>query len=312
MKKNVFAILVSVVLALAISSCNSKKGGNAEGQQADSTATVSASFDYTPAEPVGGKKKAVIELGASGFNQFVIEIDKDKNWKMLKKEFGTSLISENMTDAETIKKKLEDYIQSILSFGVDGKNIFFVVSSGAAKEPVIDRITTALKKIGYFVNVVTPEQEAKYAYRCVLPKGYEDKAFVVDLGSGNTKVSYQADGQTKTMETYGAKYFQKSVSDQDVYNDVKAKLAEIPSANCETLFLIGGVPFQMAKMQKKGDERFTVLSTNLSDYNELEEKEGDKMKSGLNIYKGILDATNAKQVVFDWDANFTIGFLLEL
>ena len=36
------------------------------------------------------------------------------------------------------------------------------------------------------------------------------------------------------------------------------------------------------------------------------------MKAGLNIYKAILDATGVKQVVFDWDANFTIGFLLGL
>ena len=90
------------------------------------------------------------------------------------------------------------------------------------------------------------------------------------------------------------------------------KLAGIPEQNCKTLFLIGGVPFKMAKMQKKGDERYTVLSTKISDYDELIKKEGDKMKSGINIYKAIVDATCAEQVVFDWDANFAIGFLLNM
>jgi hypothetical protein len=37
-----------------------------------------------------------------------------------------------------------------------------------------------------------------------------------------------------------------------------------------------------------------------------------KMGSGLNIYKAITDATNTDTFVFDWDSNFTIGFLLGL
>ena len=41
-------------------------------------------------------------------------------------------------------------------------------------------------------------------------------------------------------------------------------------------------------------------------------KDDDKNKAGLNIYKGIVDATHPGQVVFDWDANFTIGFLLNM
>ena len=314
MKKKFFAVLVSAVVMFGFSSCNSKKSGDAQvaDQATEGATTEFAAFNYTPAEPVNGTKKAVVELGASGFNLFVIEVDKDKNWKALKKEFGSSLISENMTDFNTIKSKLQDYIQSILSFGVDGKHIHFVVSSGAAKEPIIGTITSALKKIGYFVNVVTPEQEATYAFRCTLPKGYEDKAFVVDLGSGNTKISYMNGSKTEARETYGAKYFQKNVDDKTAYDDAKAKVADIPASNKGTLFLIGGVPFKMAKMQKKGDERYTVLSTNLSDYDDLVKEEGDKMKAGLNIYKAILDATGAKEVIFDWDANFTIGFLLGL
>lgn len=36
------------------------------------------------------------------------------------------------------------------------------------------------------------------------------------------------------------------------------------------------------------------------------------MGAGLNIYKAIADATGTDTFVFDWDANFTIGFLLGL
>lgn len=310
MKKNLFMFCVSALFVFALSSCNSKKAEQSSETEKDSVEVES--FNYTPAEPVNGKKKAIVELGASGFNQFIIEVDQDKNWKVLKKEFGSSLVAEGMTDAATIKAKLQDYIQSILNFGVEGKNIHFVVSSGAKKEKLTDDIIASLKGIGYVVNTVSPEQEAKCAFRNALPKGYEDKAFVVDLGSGNTKVSYMKDGQIQTMETFGAKYFEKDTDDKTAYEDVKKQLSAIPTANCETLFLIGGVPFKMAKSQKKGDERFTILSTTISDYDALVKEEGDKMRCGMNIYKAILDATDVKQVVFDWDANFAIGVLLDM
>lgn len=310
MKKPFIFFTLSIMMLTVLSSCNFKKTDKANVKQADSL--TSSVFNYIPAEPINGKKKAIVELGATGFNMFIIEMDKDKNWKALKKEFGRSLVSENMTNAETIKKKLQDYIKEMVDSGVESKNIHFVVSSGATKEPIIGGITGALKRIGYFVNVVTPDQEATCAFNCVMAKGYNNKAFVVDLGSGNTKVAYFNDGKMQTIETYGAKYFEKKVSDQTVYDDVKAKVSTIPSANRSTLFLIGGVPFDMANAQKKGDERYTVLSTKMSDYAQIAEKKGDKMKAGLNICKAIFKQTGVKQVVFDWDANFAIGFLLSL
>ena len=316
MKKNLLFASTLFAVMLAVFSCNSKKtedaNATAEENAGEAAATELKAFDYTPAEPTNGKKKAIVELGAAGFNMFVVELDEQGNWKALKKEFGTSLISENMTNAETVETKLRDYIKSIIDFGVEGSNVFFVVSSGAVKEPVIESITTALKTIGYNVNTVSPEEEAQYAFRGTLPKGYEGKAFVVDLGSGNTKISYVKDGKTVGVETYGAKYFQKNVTDDEVYNDVKVKLADIPQENTETLFIIGGVPFQMAKTLKKGDERYTVLSTDIAVYDKLAQEEGDKVKAGLNIFKAIVQTTGAKQVVFDWDANFSIGYLLSL
>ncbi len=63
----------------------------------------------------------------------------------------------------------------------------------------------------------------------------------------------------------------------------------------------------MAKQHRKGEERYTVLKAPAS-YKAADKK----MASGLNIYKAISDATNTDTFVFDWDANFTIGFLLGL
>ena len=316
MKKNLFIAFAIAASVFTLSSCNQKAAGGHGGNDADSTATdtaMVAKFAYTPAEPVNGKKKAICEMGATGFECYVVEMDKDKNWKMVKAMFGKSLVAEGKTDAATIKSKLEGYIKELVdSSGVKGKDIHFVISSGAKKEDVTDVIISEIKKKGYFVNVVSPEQEAKYAYRAAMAKGYEGKAFVVDMGSNNTKVAYMKDGKMETVETYGAKYYKKNVDDKAVYDDVKSKLSAIPAANCGTLFIIGGVPYQMASAQKRGDERYTVLNTTISYYDDLVKKEGDKAKCGVNIYKAILDATDASQVVFDWSAHFSVGFLLDL
>ena len=317
MKKTVLTVLVMAAMAFVLNSCSGKKDGNnaINGEAADSLTSNSelGTFDYSPTEPQNGKKKAVVELGASGFNLFIITVDENKNWKKEKAEFGQSGVAEGATNVDEVKGDLQDYIKSILAEGVDGKEIHFVVSSGAAKEPIVETINTALKAIGYTVNTVTPEQEALYAFKCVLPKEYEGSAFVVDLGSGNTKVSWkQGVGEKpKTLETFGAKYFQKGFDDATVSEDVKNKLADVPEANTKTLFIIGGVPFKMASELKKGSERYTVLSKNVADYDKIAQDD-EKNKAGLNIYKAIIDTTNAGQVVFDWDANFTIGFLLSL
>ncbi|TDE17577.1 hypothetical protein [Dyadobacter psychrotolerans] len=288
---------------------------NGESTPSESTSTDSEvtdtkvpSFNYTPPAPVDGKLKGVVELGASGFNSFIIKVDKQKRWSLEKSEFGNSLVTENMATDEDVRIGLKKYIGTMLDYGVNGKEIHFVVSSGAAKAEVTQKITKALKSLNYVVNQVTPEQEGQLALKSVLPADYYNKAFVVDIGSGNTKISWMDGESTKALETYGAKYFQDGTEDTKVYQEVNAKAKQIPADLRKTCFIIGGVPFEMAKEVRKGKERFTTLSAPLA-YSKLTNA---KSKSGINIYKSIADATGCDQFVFDWDANFTIGFLLQM
>jgi hypothetical protein len=111
----------------------------------------------------------------------------------------------------------------------------------------------------------------------------------------------------KAMELPGAKYYEKNISDEEVYNEVKTKVGRIPEGKRNVCFILGGVPFTLAKQHRKGEERYTVLNAP-----ETYKAADKKMASGLNIYKGIVDGTKADTFVFDWDANFTIGFLLSL
>jgi hypothetical protein len=279
------------------------------GGSADTSSTIvpTPTFSYAPAEPINGTLKGVVELGASGFNSFVVNIDANKNWKLKKAEFGNSMVIEKMATDTDIRDGLKKYIGTMIDFGVQPANIQFVVSSGAAKEAVTQKIISELKALKYVVNTVTPEQEGALALACVLPKDYEGEAFVVDMGSSNTKVSWKKDGNISAFETYGSKYFQGKTDDGKVYQEVKTKCANIPTFNRKTCFIIGGVPFKLAQQTRKNKERFTVL--NAPDKYKLEDA---KDKAGRNIYKAIHDATGTQQFVFDWDANFSIGYLLSL
>lgn len=264
-------------------------------------------FAYQPEKPVDGELKGVVEVGATGFNSFVINMDKQKRWEIKSKDFGQSLVYEGLATTDDIRAGLKKYIAQMFDKGVKSKNIHFVISSGAQKEPKTATISAELKKMGFVVNMVTAEQEGKLALKSALPPGYYGSAFVTDIGSGNTKISWMNAANVKALEGPGAKYYEKDMKDELVYAEIKNKAGEIPEKLREVCFMIGGVPFELANQHRMGEERYTVLKA-------PGEYAGDKpkTKSGLNIYKAIADATGCDTFVFDWDANFTIGFLLSL
>jgi hypothetical protein len=278
-----------------------------ETTKADNRKGGNAVFDYATPKPINGTLKGVVELGASGFNSFIINMDAQDRWELKKAEFGASLVYENMATEQDVRDGLKKYIATMLDFGVSGKEIHFMMSSSAVKSPEVQKIRRGLKSLGYVVNSVNAEQEGRYALMAVLPDDWKDSSFAVDIGSGNTKVSWITNGQIESEETYGSKYYQDNVSDEQVYNAVRAAAAKVPPSKRKMCFIIGGAPFSMAKDIRNGKERYTVL-LDPEDY----DSEEQKFQAGVNIYKALKDETNAHPFVFDWDANFTIGFLLSL
>jgi hypothetical protein len=278
-----------------------------DGNSPAAAQQAARTFDYTPEKPENGILRGVVEVGATGFNSFVINMDKQKRWEIVSKDFGESLAYEDLVSTDDIRAGLKKYLANMFEKGVNKKNMHFVISSGAQKAPKTATVAAELKKMGFVVNLVTADKEGKFAFKATVPPNYQDDSFLVDIGSGNTKISWQEGGNLKSLELPGAKYFQDGVSDESVYKQVKEALSAIPASKRNVGFIIGGVPFSLAKQSRKGEERYTVL--NAPDSYKAKDK---KMTSGLNIYKGIKDATNCDTFVFDWDANFTIGFLLSL
>ena len=275
---------------------------------AASVAPAVAAFSYRTEAPVNGKLRGVVELGASGFNMFIIRVDNKRNWKLEKSEFGNSLVMENMATEEDVRTGLKAYIGKMLDFGVPSRDIHFVVSSGAALSENTRRITKGLEALRFVVTTVTPEREGALALRAALPATYATKGFVMDMGSANSKISWYVNGQPRVQDTFGSKYYEKNIDDATVAAAVKAKAAQVPTSLRGTCFIIGGVPYELAKAGRQGQQPYTILKTP-TDYPQLS---GAKIKSGLNIYQALAEATGCQQFVFGYDTNFTIGYLLSL
>lgn len=327
MKKQTILLVLAMVASTSLYSCGGRAQSDSQTDTANATATtptleadrpipptVTKRFAYTAPEVKEGRLSAVVEMGATGFNSFIIQRD-GKAWSLVKASYGTSGVIEGATDDKAISEKLRAYINELIEAGVPGKYIYFVVSSGAAKEPIVEQITRLLKNMKYVVNIVTPEQEAVYGYKSTVPAEYEDKAFFVDMGSGNTKVAYKKEGKIVTFETYGTKYAKKGVSDAIVLEEVKALLSKVPEHLRQHCFLIGGIPYDLALFQHGGnvDARYITLSPNAEGYASYAKANADnaKLAAGLNIYKAMLEgAMGCEYVIFDSKTNFTIGYLL--
>jgi len=273
----------------------------------EQTKNTTSTFTYSAPEPVNGKLKGVVELGASGFNSFIINLDADKHWKLEKADFGASFVYERLANEEDIKSGLKKYIGDMLNYGVKGSDIQFVVSSGAMKNPKVSQIIASLKKIGYTANPVTAEQEGKLGARTALPSDFQGNSFVVDIGSGNTKISWEENGQIVSFETYGSKYFEKNISDEQVSKEIASIASKIPVNKRTKCFIIGGAVYDLAKQGGSLSSRYTVLNS-ANNY----KVEGAKAKCGLNIYRTIAETTQCDTFIFDKDSNFTIGYLLSL
>jgi len=313
MKKQTIAILLTLTALLSISAkavFATHSGKNIP--VAHLPGVQQEPFNYVQPKPVNGVLKGVIELGATGFNYFVINVDKQKNWELVKVEYGNSLVLEHMANPSDIRMGLKNYInQMIEASGVPGKNIHFVVSSGADREPQVVKIIAQLRQMKYVVNTVTAAQEGAYGLLATMPKDYYGSAFFIDMGSSNTKVAYVENGKTVGLETIGSKYFEKQVSDEDAYKQVMAVCSKIPAGKKARCFIIGGGPFELAKPVRKEKEQFTILNEPDS-YGKLVADKGQKVKCAVNIYKAIQEATGCHQFIFDWNTDFTIGFLLSM
>jgi hypothetical protein len=208
-------------------------------------------FVYKHDEPESGQLHGIVELGTSGFNSFVVNMDSQNRWKLVAREFGESLVYEGMATTEDIRLGLKKYMANMFNSGVSSLNMHFVVSSGALKQQKTIAILNELQKMGYRVNKVTPEQEARFIYKATVPPPYVANSFMLDIGSGNTKVSWDEGGALQTLELPGSRYFERGLSDEMVYATVKNSIGKVPAAKRQICFVTGGVPATLARQHRE-------------------------------------------------------------
>jgi hypothetical protein len=277
-------------------------------------------LDYNSTPPTkDGKIKAVVVIGSSGFDGFIIKIDKDKNWESKKAYWGKETeIWEGDANSEKIMKGFKKFLRKIAKDGKEfgaknlDRKVSLIVSSGASKaNEAVSKIISVLKKHKWNTIKIKANEEAKYGFLVAVPKIYINNSFLVDIGSGNTKIAYMEDNKLKTLEGHGSKAYKAGKSLDDVYDNIKTLLEDIPDISRERAFMIGGVPYKLAKGIKKEGEKYTSL-LQPSEYKvtDFKPKNKEKMEYGLKIYQGIKDATETEQYIFPWDSNFGIGFLI--
>lgn len=299
-----------VFLFLFISACTNNAEEKDALNKSKSNKIVSEplirTFDYKSEKPVDGKLIAAIEIGSSGLNYFIVNMDDHDRWSLIKSGFGKSDLLDMKTDIESIFLKIESYKREIISAGVDKKDIYVIASSSAIETSDIEEIKSRLSISDIKLRSVSAKEEGYYDLLATIPVEFIKEGFLVDIGSGNTKITWAGDKDTVSMETFGSKYYLEKVHDTTAFRTVRDILLEIPIENRNLCFLLGGIPYEFASVTNKRDGRYTIL-----------EQPGKyspssmKAKSGKVIYSAIyLDPTYS--YIFDWDANFSIGYLLSL
>ncbi len=264
-------------------------------------------FDYQPRQPINGQLYATIELGALGLNYFIAEIDNENRWVLTESSFGRSNIIYGVNSSNEIFEKILEYRSEILSKGVTASNIHILASSSAIKSKIIEELKVRLNAKGLTVNYIDAEAEGNYALAATIPQEFITESFLVDIGSGNTKLSWVENNDTLSIDIHGSKYFLSDVHDTTVFREVRDALLEIPEKNRNLCFMLGGMIYEFEKDKvENSDTRYFVLKSP-SQY----PTNNEKLKAANIIYNALyLEPTFS--YIFDSQSTFSIGYLLEL
>ncbi|MEO9484793.1 MAG: hypothetical protein ABJG47_15140 [Ekhidna sp.] len=299
-------IQICFILAITIG-CSSEQRKTDTKNKAVEQVERARVFDYQPPIPVKGTLYAAIELGALGLNYFIAEIDAQKRWQLINASYGRSNIIYGVNTTREILDKIDEFRKEILTKGVARKNIHILASSSAVRADIISEIKSGLANDNLAINSIDAKTEAEYALIATIPKEFIGESFLVDIGSGNSKIAWVENDDTLNIEIHGSKYFLGDIQDTTVFREVRDALLEVPEKNRHLCFMLGGMIYEFMKDEIEDSEnRYFVLgkpSTYPSD--------NEKLRAGNVIYNALyLEPTYS--YIFDSESNFSIGFLLSL
>ncbi len=298
--KNIIATLI------LLGGCSSPENGTSTTNSAIEQPTFLSSFDYQPEAPVNGKLLGIIELGYTGFNSFIVRMDDEDRWALEKATYGESKIGAGAITFELVTDQIEKFKKEMIEFGVAANDINLVASSSALRDRRVVEIADGLRRLNIGLITVSAEQEGNYALLATVPKEFTNYSFMVDIGSGNTKISWIEGREAKSVETYGSLYLESGISDQEARIGIKEALASVPDANRSLCFMVGKIPFLLASATNNRNKRYTILESP-----EAYDFDGEQEQAGLNLYDALWQESTVSYI-FDWDSNFSIGVLMNV
>lgn len=296
------------IFLIILTGCGVKKSSNEETKSKlpkEQSVSEVRSFDYQPRTPENGELNAVIELGSLGLNYFIIEIDSDGCWKLERSAFGRSnFIYGVNTDAEIIAN-IQRFKQEIMDYGVKPEDIHLIASSSVVKSEDIPSLNSQLVETSLKIKSISASDEARFALLATVPKEFIEESFIVDIGSGNTKLAWVEKEDTLSVEIHGSKYFLSDAQDTTVFREVRNALLQVPEKNRNLCFMLGGMIYEFIRGDVEvSDNRYFVLNPP-SEY----PIDNEKLKAANVIYNALyLEPTFS--YIFDRDSNFSIGYLV--
>ena len=207
---------------------------------------------------------------------------------------------------EEIVQTITGFIEEIISYGVSRENVHLIASSSVVNGENLDDLNALLgQKTQLNIVGISAENEAKYALAATVPQEFLEESFVVDIGSGNSKLSWVSNQDTLSIEIHGSKYFLSDIQDTTVFREVRDAVLQIPEENRNLCFMLGGMIYEFAKDKMLGSEaRYVVLDAPNS-----YPVDNEKLKAANVIYNALyLEPTYS--YIFDRDSNFSIGYLI--
>ncbi|MEQ8904194.1 hypothetical protein [Ekhidna sp.] len=299
----------SCIIFIIVCSCGtnqSTKEKRASGPAVEQQ-EVDKAFNYEPEKPQKGKLNAVIELGALGLNYFIISIDAQGRWDLKKAKYGRSNLIYGVNSTAEITAKINEFKNEIINFGVAGKDIHLLASSSVVKTDQVSVLNEKLKSLNLKIKSINADMEAQYALMATIPREFIEESFLVDIGSGNTKISWVQDTDTLSIEIHGSKYFLSDVQDTTVFREVRDAILEVPTQNRNLCFVLGGMIYEFVKDEiNSSEKRYFVL-----DPPDAYPIDNEKLKAAYVIYNALyLEPTYS--YIFDSKSNFSIGYLISL
>lgn len=309
MERQIGSLVVFVTVLLFLACSDGRYSGQKSKQNAGEKPTFEQqmhAFSYTPATPVNPEKFTVIVVGSAGLDEFTINADKNDNWELIEAKYGETGIIAGKATKQQLLDSVSQKVNRYLKEGIPERNIAIVMSSSAIQSQIAkDFIVDLSRRFSIMTKIVTEIEEGQFAYRAVIPREFQEEAFIVDIGSGNTKISWLENGEIVSVDGPGSRYHLDNLTDAHITSQFAAMTASVPVESRTYCFLIGGAAFEISSSTDKYNERYTVLDS-LSSY-DLPSK---RAQGGLAILKGIEQGTGTSNFIFDWESNFGIGYIL--